>query len=117
MTMDEPAWGLLGFLFCFHQLCIKCDLPDKDQIFLVSFSFYVNYVMFKYFIIGVEKWFSLESASTLLCTYEDLSLNPRFCVKSGGVAHICNTSASVGSGRRRQENACSFVDQLAGRKQ
>ena len=109
--------GSFGFfvLFCFHQLRIKCDLPDKDQIFLVSF--YVNCVMFKYFIIGEEKWFSLESASTLLCTYEDLSLNPRFCVKSGGAAHICNTSASVGSGRRRQENACSFFDQLAGRKQ
>lgn len=43
----------------------------------------------------MEKWLSVESASTLPCTYEDLSLNPRFCVKSGGVAHICNTSASA----------------------
>lgn len=74
-------------LFCFGQLCFKCDLPDKDQIVLVSFSFYVNCVIFKYFIIVVEKWLSVESASTLLCTYEDLSLNPRFPVESGGVAH------------------------------
>lgn len=104
-------------LFCFRQLCIKCDLPDKDQIFLVSFSFYVNCVIFKYFINGVEKWLSVESASTLLCTYEDLSLNPRFCVKSGEVTHICHTSASVGNGRQRQENPWSLVEQLAGRKQ
>lgn len=64
----------------------------------------------------MEKWLSVESASTLPCTYEDLSLNPRFCVKSGGVAHICNTSASVGNGRRRQKNPWLLVDQLAGRR-
>lgn len=84
---------------------------------ILGFLFHVNCVIFKYFIIGVEKWFSVESASTLLCTYEDPSLNPRFRVHSGRVAHICNTSASVGSGRRRQENPWLLVDQLAGRKQ
>lgn len=120
MGLSWPWMNLFGvfwFLFCFYWLCIKCDLPDKDQIFLVSFSFYVNCVIFKYFIIGVEKWRSVESASTLLCTYEDLSLNPRFRVKWGGVTHICHTSASVGNGRRRQENPWSLVEQLAGRKQ
>lgn len=117
--MDEPVWSLLGFLFCFvfvgYVLSVIYQTKTEYSWFL--FFFYVNCVIFKYFIIGMEKWLSVESASTLLCTYEDLSLNPRFCVKWGGVTHICHTSASVGNGRRRQENSWSLVEQLAGRKQ